>query len=119
LVTGRDEAAKRLAAEAWRTVVTLWRLLQPKLDREPAVREAFRDAAADPQDPDVQAALRVQVRKLLTTDGELAQQVDAILDAPGQDGKLAAQRLLELAGSGLWEGDLAEMRDDLSSSRSS
>ena len=117
LVTGRDEAAKRLAAEAWRTVVTLWRLLQPKLDGEPAVREAFRDAATDPQDPDVQAALRVQVRKLLTTDGELAQQVDAILDAPGRDGKLAAQRLLELAGSGLWEGDLAEMRGDLLSSR--
>jgi hypothetical protein len=117
LVTGRDEAAKRLAAEAWRTVLTLWRLLQPKLDGEPSVREAFQDAATEPQNPDVQAALRVQVRKLLTADGKLAQQVDAILDATEQGGKLAAQRLLKLAGSGLWEGDLAEMRDDLPSAR--
>lgn len=119
LLKGRDEAAKRLAEEAWRTVMTLWRLLQPKLDIEPAIREAFRDAATDPRDPDVQAALRVQVRKLLSTDRELAQQVDAVLDAAEPKVQPAAQRLLELAGSGLWEGDLAEMRDDRSSSRPS
>jgi hypothetical protein len=115
---GRD-AEERLVAEARRTVMTLWRLLQPKLEIEPTVREAFQDAATDPQDLDVQAALRVQVRKLLSTDRELAEQVDAVLDAAASNGPPAAQRLLELAGSGLWEGDLAEMRDDRSSSRPS
>lgn len=113
--------AERQAAERWGTILMLWNLLRPKLEAEPVFREAFRDAANDPQDPDVRAALRVQVRKILATDVHLAQQVEEALDQVGepQGAATPVRRLLELAGSGLWEGDLGEMRDDPSLSRSS
>jgi hypothetical protein len=41
------------------------------------------------------------------------QDQEPILEDAELNGQSPAQRLLELAGSGLWEGDLAEMRDDL------
>ncbi|WP_061290913.1 hypothetical protein [Herbidospora cretacea] len=42
--------------------------------------EAVAELAADPDDPDLQAALRVQIRRLLSTDPELAADVRAMLD---------------------------------------
>lgn len=120
LLKGREEAAERVAAETWRRVLTVWHLLEPKLRSQPATLEALQDAAVDPGDSDAKAALRLQVRKLLSADVKLARQVDEAFDASlsaSTSPASAAQRLLELAGTGLWEGDLSEMREDFSSRR--
>jgi hypothetical protein len=45
--------------------------------------DALADLAADPQDTDLQAALRVALRKLLAEDGELTAQIrDLLAEAP-------------------------------------
>jgi len=100
----------------------VWHLLEPKLREQPAALEAFEDAAVDPGDADAKAALRLKVRKLLVADVDFAQRVEEALDkertvAPGDPA--AARNLLDLAGSGLWEGDLSEMREDRPSRRAS
>jgi hypothetical protein len=46
-------------------------------------------------------------------DGSSARREDAVTEAAAP-----VLQLLKLAGSGLWKGDLAEIRDDTPSSRS-
>jgi uncharacterized protein YlxW (UPF0749 family) len=74
-----EGAAKKLEAESWGMAQALWAKLQPKVEARPVAQEAVKDAAANPTDPDVQAALRVQLRKLLQDDRELASEVDQLL----------------------------------------
>ena len=59
----------------------LWDRLFPKMAETPATDTAVRDAAANPEDTDYQAALRVQLRKLLTEDRDLAQQLREVIDS--------------------------------------
>jgi hypothetical protein len=49
----------------------------------PAVEEAVADLAADPDDADSQAALRVQVKKLLAADKQFAEEIRQMLAAAG------------------------------------
>lgn len=49
--------------------------------QEIALREAISDLAVTPQDPDIQAALRVAVRRMLVADPELAQDIASLLPA--------------------------------------
>jgi hypothetical protein len=58
----------------------LWKQLGSKLGERPAASEAVHDAAASPDDADAQAALRVQLRKLLAEDTDLAGQLTRILE---------------------------------------
>ena len=59
----------------------LWDRLFPKMDETPAAGTAVRDAAANPDDADYEAALRVQLRKLLTEDQSLAQQLREVIES--------------------------------------
>ena len=58
----------------------LWGRLFPKVSAAPATDEAVKDAASNPEDPDYQAALRVQLRKMLTNEPVLARELQEILD---------------------------------------
>ena len=57
----------------------LWDRLYPRIEARPAAREAAQDAADRPDDQDAQAALRVQLRKLLADDSALAEEVTRLL----------------------------------------
>jgi hypothetical protein len=59
----------------------LWDRLFPKMSEASATGTAVRDAAANPDDPDYQAALRVQLRKLLTEDRTLAEQLREVVES--------------------------------------
>lgn len=50
----------------------IWDKLRGKVEAKPAAAEAVNDVAERPDDEDLQAALRVQLRKLLEEDPELA-----------------------------------------------
>jgi len=70
-----EEAGKKLGGDAWDKARALWGKLRPKVEDKPAAQEAVADVAAAPQDEDVQAALRQQLRKILAEDEALAAEV--------------------------------------------
>ncbi len=70
-----EEAGKKLGGDAWDRAKTLWGGLRPKVEARPAAQEAVTDAATEPQNADAQAALRLQLRKLLAEDDELARAI--------------------------------------------
>ena len=74
-----EEVAKRFGGAAWETAASLWAKLRPAADDKPALREAVEDAAAAPDDADAAAALRIQLKKLLT-DQALAREIAEILE---------------------------------------
>jgi hypothetical protein len=84
---GADAAAEGVAGFGARLIARLLR----RGDRESAggeaaVELAVRDLVAAPSDPDVQAAARVAVRKLLAADPVLAGEVRALLAEAPQAG---------------------------------
>jgi hypothetical protein len=70
-----EEAGKKLGGDAWDRAKGLWAKLRPKAEAKPAAQEAVQDAAAAPNDEDIQASLRLQLRKLLAEDAVLAGEV--------------------------------------------
>ncbi len=70
-----EEAGKKLGGDAWEKAKALWGKLRSKVEAKPAAREAVQDVAAAPKDGDAQAALRLQLRKILSEDEELAAEV--------------------------------------------
>ncbi len=70
----------------------IWQKLHPKLQAAPAALEAANDVAAQPvdqQDPDSLAALRVQLKKVLEQDPELADDLGASLEEAQATGVIA------------------------------
>ena len=75
-----EETGKAVAGQSWEWAKSLWTKLKPKVDAKPAALEAVHDAAKTPGDEDLQAALRVQLKKLLTEDQSLAEEVSRWLE---------------------------------------
>ncbi len=103
LVSGGEgliqEAGEKLGEGAPDLLKTLWAKLRPKVEEKPAAAEAAQDVAKAPEDADSQAALRVQLRKILEDDSSLAAEAEEIaklLEAAGPKTTYKA----ELHGSG-------------------
>jgi hypothetical protein len=61
----------------------LWQLLRSKAPDDSDLGKALKDLAAKTDDPDLQAAARVQLKKLLAADPVLAKELAALLNAAG------------------------------------
>ncbi|MCX8063358.1 MAG: hypothetical protein N3D16_12315, partial [Anaerolineales bacterium] len=72
------EAGKLLTREAWEAMEKLSEKIRHKAKTKPALQEALTDAANAPGDPDTQAALRLQLKKLLQEDPELLAEARSI-----------------------------------------
>lgn len=74
-----QEAAKKLgervSEESLAGAKSLWEKLRPKVEAKPAAQEAAQEVADNPDDADAQAALRLQLRKILSADEGLAVEV--------------------------------------------
>jgi hypothetical protein len=81
-----EEAGKKLGGDAWDRAKGLWAKLRPKVEAKPAAQEAVQDAAAAPNDEDIQAALRLQLRKLLAEDAMLARGIERLWQEAQQAG---------------------------------
>jgi hypothetical protein len=81
-----EEAGKKLGGDAWDQAKGLWARLRPKVEAKPATQEAVRDAAAAPNDEDIQAALCVQLRKFLAEDAVLAGELERVWQEAQQAG---------------------------------
>jgi hypothetical protein len=83
-----EEAGKKLGGDAWDRAKGLWGKLRPKVEAKPAAQEAVQDAAATPNDNDIQAALRLQLRKLLAEDAVLAREIERVWQEAQQAGAI-------------------------------
>jgi hypothetical protein len=83
-----EEAGKKLGGDAWDRAKGLWAKLRPKVEAKPAAQEAVQDAAATPNDNDIQAALRLQLRKLLAEDAVLAREIERVWQEAQQAGAI-------------------------------
>ena len=64
----------------------IWQWLRPKAQERPALGEAAQEVAARPVDADAQAALRVQLRKLLEVTPALAEELATLVGRPSAQG---------------------------------
>jgi hypothetical protein len=74
----------------------LWDRLQPKIPERAAAYQAAEDAAERPDDEDAAGAIRLEIRKILDEDPELARWVAGLLNYPSGRGKTRRQRVLDL-----------------------
>src|SRR5215213_1854988 len=86
LKAGAEETGKAVAGQSWEWAKSLWTKLQPKVEANPAALVAAQDVAEAPEDEDLQAVLRVQLKKLLTEDQSLAEEVSRWLDQGKAEG---------------------------------
>lgn len=80
------EAIKKVGKEAW----GLWEKLRGAVQANPAASQAVDDLAAQPDDEDLRAVLRVQLKKLLQADPSLADEVARLIVTASGDRSVAA-----------------------------
>ena len=68
----------KVGEDVWDKVKTLWFKLRPKVEVNPIAKRAMEEVAASPDDKDLQAAMRAQLKKLLAEDSAFAREVTKI-----------------------------------------
>ncbi|ABA19856.1 conserved hypothetical protein [Trichormus variabilis ATCC 29413] len=76
-----EGAYQQAGADGWDKAKAIWGKLQPKVEAKEAAKEAAADVAQKPEDEDLQASLRVQLKKILDADTTLAEEIAQILQA--------------------------------------
>lgn len=79
LLKAGESAASKIGEDAWEKAKTLWGKLAVKIKAKPSAQEAVEDVAKTPADEDAQAALRVQLKKLLSEDTGLAKELEQLI----------------------------------------
>lgn len=70
-----EEASKKIGLDFLEKAIELVGKLRTKIDGKEAAQEAFNDVMASPEDKDAQAALRLQIKKILSEDEALAHEI--------------------------------------------
>ena len=94
-----ETAAGKFGEDAWVKAKAVWEKLHPKVQAKEAAKEAITDLVDAPDDKDLQAALRVQLKKLLDSDAALAEAIDQILQADASDGTPGTQIVQRVTGN--------------------
>ena len=76
-----EGASQKVGEDVWNKAKAIWAKLDPKVEAKAAAQEAAADVAKNPEDEDLQASLRVQLKKILETDTALAAEINRILQA--------------------------------------
>ena len=77
-----EEATRALGKAAWDGAKAIWDRLRPKLDSH--AHKVAERLIASPQDDDALAALRMEVKEILTADQKLTEDLTKLLKAAGQ-----------------------------------
>ena len=94
-----EETGKQVAGQSWEWAKSLWNKLKPKVEAKEAALEAAQDVAESPEDEDAQAALRRQLKKLLTDDQALAEELSHWLEAAGINVSAIGERSVAVGGN--------------------
>lgn len=73
------ELGKKLSADSWEGLKRLAEKIRHKGESKPAFQETLTDALKAPEDADVQAALRLQLKKLMQEDAALLAEATRLL----------------------------------------
>jgi hypothetical protein len=95
-----DGIAENIGGDIWEKAQAVWTKLRPKVEARAAAQEAIEDVAKNPEDADLQAALRVQLRKILDGDVELAAAIAEILK-----GSTPPNNIIQIQQSVMGEGN--------------
>jgi hypothetical protein len=74
-----EGASQKVGEDIWNKAKAIWAKLHPKVEAKEAAKEAAADVAQKPEDEDLQASLRVQLKKILDADTALAEEIAKIL----------------------------------------
>jgi len=96
-----EESGKKALDQSLEWAKSIWAKLKPGVEAKPAALEAAQDVAHAPEDEDLQVALRVQLKKLLTEDQSLAKEVSRWLEqgkAAGNTVTASGERSVAIGG---------------------
>ncbi|HKY42508.1 MAG TPA: hypothetical protein VJM50_05405 [Pyrinomonadaceae bacterium] len=96
-----EETGKTVAGQSWEWAKSLWTKLKPRVEAKPGALEAAQDAAQAPEDQDAQATFRQLLKKLLTEDQSLADEVSRWLEqgrAAGINVTASGERSVAIGG---------------------
>lgn len=71
-----EQAKGKLGDATWESARKLWHRLRPKIDEDPAAKEAAQRLAVDPDDAEARAALTFLLRRALAEDPEFARELE-------------------------------------------
>lgn len=94
-----EGAASKFGEDSLNKAKAIWFKLQPKIEAKEAAQEAASDVAKNPDDKDSQAALRVQLKKLLEQDEELAKVIAKIMHEDAPNGTSGTQIVQNVTGN--------------------
>ena len=89
----------QLTEAALNKAKAIWEKLHPQVAARSSAQEAAEDLAKDPDDADSQAALRVQLKKILEADPDLAAAIAQILKSDAPDGTPGTQIVQNVTGN--------------------
>ncbi|MBU7582617.1 MAG: hypothetical protein KAF91_06845 [Nostoc sp. TH1S01] len=95
-----EGASQKLGEDVWRKATVIWSKLQPKVEGKAAALEAAQDVANAPEDEDLQTALRVQLKKILTGEPTLAEEIAQILSEKTTTGTGGDNIQQDVSGTG-------------------
>jgi hypothetical protein len=93
-----ESAAGKFGEASWSNAQAVWEKLSPKVEAKESAKEAALDVANAPEDDDLLAALRVQIKKLLEHDEALVDVIEQILQTDGSDGTPGVQIVQNVTG---------------------
>ncbi|MBP2706882.1 hypothetical protein JOL79_24035 [Microbispora sp. RL4-1S] len=94
-----DLAAEKAGQEAFGIAQRIWAALRPKVDGKEAAAEAVADVARDPDDEESRTVLKIQLRKLLAEDPDLASRVEQLWRQASGGGTVVTNVTASGAGS--------------------
>lgn len=93
------KASEEMGKKLPEAVTKLWEKLHSRMNRKPAAKEALQDLLANPDNPDVQATVRVQLSKLLQSQS-FAAELQELLQAAQNEIESHAGNSTIVIGSG-------------------
>ncbi len=80
---GMEKLGEKIGEGVTETAKALWRKLWPAVKANPPAAAAVEEVIVAPDDADAQAALRLQIKKLLAADQDLLAGLAQVLEAAG------------------------------------
>jgi hypothetical protein len=95
-----ESASGKFGEAAFSKAQAVWAKLSTKIEATETAKAAAIDVATNLEDEDMQAALRVQLKKLLAQDEELFKAISQILEADAPDVTPGTQIVQNVMGTG-------------------